>query len=291
MKFEDFASGIGIHPEYLLRIIKNKYKLYRKIIIPKSNGKFRKIDAPNQELKSIQRWILLNYLNPLPVFEFTFGFRKNFGIGDNAIIHLKQDYILNLDITDFFPSIKTNKIISIFNDIGFEQSDARLITELCVLNGHLPQGAPTSPALSNLAFKDIDLKISELCNNELILYSRYADDISLSSNSLSKLKLIYKNIKKILSENGFNLNGDKTRYLSPNNRMDITGLRINNGILSIGRNRKRRLRALLHHYVIKENEVNLNKILGYLSFLKDIEPKRYAEFIVYIKKLYERKTT
>lgn len=290
MTFEDFSYEIGIENSYLSKIAYNHKRLYNRVIIPKKRGKKRILDIPNPELKAIQRWILNNYLNEEPISKYSHGFIKKRGIKSNASVHLGNRYILNMDIKSFFPSIMHDDVTKYFAKIGFEEKDAKKMANLCTIDNHLPQGAPTSPQLSNIIFLPIDNEIAKICNNDLLLYSRYADDLSFSSNSLYKLKPLKEKITQLLKENSFTVQKRKTRFCVPGSRLHVTGLRLNDNKLSIGRNKKRYLRALIHNYIMKSNKkTNKNEILGLLSFLKDIEPERYNDFLEYINKLIERK--
>jgi RNA-directed DNA polymerase len=144
--------------------------------------------------------------------------------------------------------------------------------------------------LSNIAFLKADNEIEKLCNSKRIKYSRCADDLTFSSNNFSLLKELIPKVEDILSKNGFKLNKKKTRYLTGKNRMIVTGVILNSGRLTTGRIRKRRIRAALHHYIVKREEnINLNKIVGEIAFICDIEPGYLDKIKKYQRKL-KRKT-
>ncbi|HUU87096.1 MAG TPA: retron St85 family RNA-directed DNA polymerase [Candidatus Glassbacteria bacterium] len=284
------AEKIGINESYLLNIAKNHNKFYKSYYIKKKSGDKRPIDSPNRELKAIQGFILRNILEDIPVSERAQGFIRGRSIKSNARFHLRKRYILCLDIEDFFPSINENAVYNIFNNIYRDENIAKLLTNLCTYKRKVPQGAVTSPMLSNIVFHDYDKKIDSICKRKRIRYSRYADDLTFSSNNFLLLKELIPNIKNILSESGFRLNKRKTRYLTAKGKMIVTGVILNSSRLTTGRSRKRRIRAELHNYIVKgKKNINLNRIAGEISFIRDIEPDYLKKIKDYQRKLKGKK--
>jgi len=286
---QELAKGIGINKSYLLRLSQNHNKCYKSYYIEKKSGAMRIIDAPNRELKAVQGWILRNILENQQISERAHGFIKGRGIKTNAKFHLNKHYIICLDIKDFFPSITEVRIYSIFNNIYDNQETVDVLSRLCTYKKRLPQGAVTSPMLSNIVFKKTDDEITQICNKIRVEYTRYADDLTFSANDTIRFKRLQPEIEEIITKYGFELNKKKTRFFSGRGRMLITGLLLNSGQLTIGRDRKRKIRAALYNYIVKKDEsVNINKLAGMLAFIRDIEPDFYKKFLEYCHKLQSK---
>lgn len=286
---QELAEKIGINRSYLLVLSKNHNKCYQSYYLKKRSGVRRMIDAPNSELKAIQRWVLRNILEKQPVSDRAHGFRRKRGIKTNAKFHLNRRVIMCLDIKDFFPSIKSIHVFPIFDRIFNNKDVAEILCNLCTYKERLPQGAATSPALSNIVFRKTDDKISEICNQRGVDYTRYADDLTFSSNDFSHLQDLKSEIEKILREHGFQLNHKKTRFLTGKGRKLVTGLLLNSGKLTVGRRRKRYIRAALFNYVVKgDKNVKMNKLAGTLAFIRDIEPDFYRSFLKYRSELQRK---
>ena len=288
--FELFAKEIGFNMQVLDNYITYADNYYNTYYISKKNksGK-RQIDCPSKELKSIQRWVLSNYFNNIPISIRANGFVRGRGIKRNAQFHLKKSFILSIDIKDFFPSISQKRV---YEALGKNFGDNELnikLAKLCTYKRHLPQGAPTSPVLSNIVFKETDDKITSFCNTKFVVYSRYADDLVFSCDAKNVLVETYSFVNSLLAQHSFNINKSKTKYCSGKGKMVITGININEGRLTVKKEIKRILRSKLYHVIIKKNTlINLNSVAGYLSFVRDIEPEYYLKIKDYIKNLKER---
>lgn len=290
-KLKKISESIGIRYKYLQSIIGNVDKFYYSYYLKKKNGKNRIIDSPNSELKAIQAWILRNILEKIEININAVGFVKGKGIKVNADYHVNNRYILCIDIKDFFNTIKISKVFEVFKKYYNYKEDETSsdLSKLCTYKGYLPQGAVTSPALSNIIFKQVDDEIEEICNSLDVCYSRYADDLSFSNGNVRRLEELKTQVEKILNKNGYFLNTKKTRLLRGAGRKAVTGIILNSGRPTIGRERKRIIRSMIYNYLIKkEKSVNVNQLLGYLAFLRDIEPQYYEKMISYKKNLTER---
>lgn len=285
--FESFAKEIGFNMQVLDNYVTYADSYYKTFFISKKNKtKKRQIDCPSKELKSIQRWILSNYFNDIPISDRANGFVKGRGIKRNAQFHLNRSFILSIDIKDFFPSISQKQVYEALEKKMGENELNLKLAKLCTFKRHLPQGAPTSPALSNIVFKDIDDEITNFCKKKLVVYSRYADDMVFSCDTKIALVEIYSFVNNLLRENSFNINKSKTKYFSGKGRMAITGININEGRLSVKQEIKRNLRSNIYSVIIKKDpEINKNSVAGYLSFIRDIEPEYYQKMKEYIKRL------
>lgn len=241
------------HLRFLLNIKKNtQYKYfgedrqgsYRVFYIPKKSGGFRKIEAPSQELELIQRWIKSNILEKFNVSDSATGFKKGTSIVDNAACHCNKRYVLNMDIQNFFPSIGYSKVFKLFNYIGYNKEVCHLLTQLCTNGSNvLPQGAPTSPIISNLVNIKLDARLSAFAKTIGGEYTRYADDITISSNR--NLYRYIDVVKAIINDEGYIVNDKKTRINASGQKQEVTGLTVNKK-LSVNRRIKRELNNAIY---------------------------------------------
>lgn len=285
--FDLFAKEIGFNKQILDNLVTFADRHYNSFYIAKKKkSKKRQITSPSKELKAVQRWLLVNYFSEIPVSNRANGFVKGRGIKRNAQFHLDKRFILSIDIKDFFPSISQKMVYNALKNFLYDKDLILKISKICTYKRYLPQGAPTSPALSNIVFKDLDDSLTNFCNAKLVVYSRYADDMVFSSNTKNSLIEVYSYVNELLIANGFRINKAKTKYFSGKGRMVVTGININEGKLTISQSLKRSLRSQLYHSIVKKDEtINQNSISGYLSFIKDIEPLYYKHMKEYINKL------
>lgn len=289
MRLRDIAAQVGINYDYLISLVTYSEKFYNTYYIKKSAGKHRTIDSPNYEIKAVQGWISKKILEKIPISDRAYGFVKNRGVKTNAKNHLGSKYIMCLDIKDFFHSIGIDKVKQIFRDIPYDDFLSNQLAKLCTYKGRLPQGGVTSPVISNIVFKPIDDMIMDLCSNQGIKYSRYADDLTFSCNNFDKLKNLIQEVENILKDAGFVLNEKKTRFCTGRHRKIVTGVLLNSDRMTTGRTRKRQVRsALFNYFVKKNNEININKTLGIMAFIRDIEPSYREKIDAYKNKLIKK---
>ena len=150
------------------------------------------------------------------------------GIISNAKPHVGKKVVVSMDLKDFFTSIYKKKVFDYFLELGYDKEIVDCLTSLCCLNRSCPQGAPTSPILSNIIFRPVDEKISNYCNNNHLTYTRYADDITVSGDNINAI--IIEDITKILRDNGYKINRKKTRIRIRGTKQEVTGLTISDGM-------------------------------------------------------------
>lgn len=265
------ANLFGLKWSELKNIIDNSNLYYHDFFISKRNSnKKRKISAPSKELFYIQKEIQNAILEKIEINSFAFGFVKRKSIIDNASYHLKAEKLLSIDLKDFFPSIGFTRVYYIFyNMCGYHSDVASSLTKIVMKDKGLPQGAPTSPIISNIVCYKLDYRLQRLSEKIGIKYSRYADDIVLSgeSNKVNN-KLLY-TVKKIVEDEGFVINDEKTKFLDKSKRMEVTGLVINNNKISVKKDYILKIRQEL--YYIKKYGLNnhLNKNNIYNSNYKE----------------------
>ncbi len=287
---EHFCKLSNSSSDQVRFFLSNKEKAYTTFKVPKKSGGFREINAPSKKMKNIQRWILDNILYKLNYGDYAHGFVPGKTIYTNAEVHVNKDLVLGIDIKDFFPSIKFGAVYNIFKSAGYSVRVARQLADLCTYHWKLPQGAPTSPMLANLVALNLDQKISQYCIRRNFGYSRYADDITISGSY--KLPMHKEKIIKIINENGFEVNNKKVRMLSKGSRQKVTGLVVNDKV-SIGRTKKKTLRAIVHNILMNgpvvenrnEDPFFRERIFGHLGYAKAIDPGFSTPLIESLKEI------
>lgn len=218
---------LGIHKSAQDRLFGDKKcDSYGVFHIPKKNGGLREIEAPNEELKRIRLWIKENILDKFSVSQFAKGFVKGVSIYDNAVQHTGKELVVNIDLKDFFPSIQYREIYKIFKYIGYTDSVSKLLTNLCTnARSVLPQGSPASPTISNLVSLKLDKRLGRLADKIGASYTRYADDITFSGKKT--IQKYIELIRKIIYEEGYEINEGKFRLQYAHQRQEVTGLIVN----------------------------------------------------------------
>ncbi|HFD32414.1 MAG TPA: RNA-directed DNA polymerase [Gammaproteobacteria bacterium] len=218
---------------------------YHVFTIKKSSGADRIIQAPHKQLKTVQRKILSTILHPVPLNKYAEGFRKKRSILTNATHHVNKKVIVKLDIKDFFPSIDSNRVFGMYLQLGYPRRVAQLLTDLSTVQKKLPTGAPTSPTIANIISRRLDKRFVRLGLKTDFTYSRYADDITISSDTDNILKMI-PFFKEIIHDEGFTVNEGKIRILRSGSRQSVTGVVVNEKP-NIKRREIKKLRAVLHN--------------------------------------------
>jgi len=227
-------------------------------------------------MKAVQSWILHNILQKVELSETATGFRERIGIRENALAHKDNQYILCMDVDNFFPTIKYSMVFNVFKTLGYNVHVSHILTSLCTCKGILPQGGVTSPIISNIICIRLDRRIAGYVGKHNVTYTRYADDLTFSSLSFPRLMRIKKFVERIIHEEGFTLNNDKTRFMGRSKRKKVTGLVISDKGVGIGKTKKRALRAKIYQLLKNKVEENdkpklVNHINGWLAFLFHID--------------------
>ena len=230
----------------------------------KQQGEQRVIKAPIAVLKNVQRKLAENisevYESSNPP-EAVHGFRSNRSIATNAICHVRRAVVLNVDLEDFFPSISGGRIHGLFKaePFGFPEEVANALTNLVCDDGSLPQGAPTSPVLSNCICKRMDKQLLSFARKNNLVYTRYADDLTFSSFNKRQIRrtcladdspdlVLSAELVEIITKNGFAINSEKTRLSTRSSRQEVTGVVVNEKC-NFKRSEYRELRVLLHNWI------------------------------------------
>lgn len=282
LDFPHLAGLLGRKPSYLASVIGCPKKHYRVFSVPKKRGGNRKIEAPYPALIECQQWIYKNILSTAKLHRAVHGFRPQRSIITNAKAHIGSEEILNIDLKDFFPSISIRRVIKIFADFGYPPQIAYSLAAICCLDQRLPQGAPTSPALSNLVAKGLDTRLNRFATSQKLTYTRYADDMTFSGKNIPRWFI--KTTSKIVIDCGFTINESKTRLAEKNaNRRIVTGIDVKSNRLRIPNPYRRAVSHELHHIEkwglqshiarlkIRDPEY-LNRIIGRLNYWRQVEP-------------------
>lgn len=239
------AHYLKVGNKTLFDILKQSDEHYRLVSIPKRSGGMRELCVPDEPLKQIQRSILNEILLFLPVSRYATAYFPNSKLTYNAAPHVGHRYMLKMDLSDFFGSIRFDMVYSAaFNTGFFPKQIGTVLTTLCCKDDALPQGAPTSPAISNLVMKQFDDNFGSWCEMKGFTYSRYCDDITISGNR--SLYSAYHKACKWLTGMGFEINERKTHFLTNANRQTVTGLTVNEKI-SVPNDYKRNVRQEFYY--------------------------------------------
>lgn len=288
----ELADFLHIERKTLTNVLYNKHvdSYYYSFEIPKKSGGTRKIHAPQNVLKIIQKKLsiaLYNYRDYICKenkinLNISHAFERNKGIITNAYIHKNKRYIINIDLKDFFDSFHFGRVRGFFKNNKYFQLPlevSTIIAQLVCYKGKLPQGAPTSPIITNFICNVLDYKILQLAKKYHLDYTRYADDLTFSTNDkkfLDKYEQFYNSLNRIISQNGFEINSKKTRIVYYNSRQTVTGLVVNKKI-NINHLYYKNVRAMANNlykngsFFIDENEGNIAQLEGRFSFINEVD--------------------
>lgn len=268
---QDLLTLFQLSERNLYKLTNRPKHYYRTFSIPKRSGGFRTIEAPTPLLKKIQQQILENFLEPHPVSRFAKAYKKGATLKEMARFHVKQHMVVRIDLTDFFGSLKEASVFRFFRQQGYSEAVTVILTKLTTYKGALPQGAPTSPTLSNILMRKVDEKVGRYCSENKIRYTRYADDLVFSGNF--SIKRLLAKLHSVLAPQQLRINNKKTRIMRRHSTQMVTGLVVNDK-LGIARNTRRKLRQELYYSEKFGIESHVRKI----GFEKD--PEKYLQSLI-----------
>ncbi|WP_406880063.1 retron St85 family RNA-directed DNA polymerase [Serratia marcescens] len=277
---DDLSQSLRLPKEVISKFSFNNDRYYHRIEMEKKSGGIRHIESPLKELKAIQRWVLRYILDKLSPSSYAKGFVRKKSILDNAKPHEGNQYVLNLDLKDFFTTVQASHVYTLFKNIGYNNNIAFILTSFCTKSGYLPQGAPTSPALSNLVCLRLDHRISTYCKKRALTYTRYADDLCISGNKILILQKASYLIKDIICDEGFIINAKKEKFLGPKVRREVTGLTVTPKI-TISKKNYCLYRKRIYDLVRTETPNKHEIIKGILSFVRSIDKDKGKKLSVF----------
>lgn len=266
---------------------------YIRFEIPKRSGGVRAIWTPRPKLKKVQRWILREILDRLLVHGAAHGFLVGRSIATNAMEHTNSQVLVKMDIENFFPTVSWKRVKGVFRKAGYNEQIATLLALICTESPReiikkrdrelyvaladrcLPQGAPTSPAITNVLCLSMDRRITGMTTKAGLRYTRYADDLTFSYPANRKkpaeISRLIGGIKRILGEEGFAVNVKKTHVIRQSSTQEVTGLIVNGkGQPRVSRQLKRQMRAAIHNLkqgrALPEGE-SMQRLQGYAAYI------------------------
>lgn len=269
---EELARRLGVTSEELQAITPD----YTERIIRKRNGEARRLLVPSDELKSLQKKILRRLLARLRTHPAATGFEPGSSIVHNAIMHTQQAVVICMDVRDFFTETKSERVDAYFRRIGWNRDAADLLTRLTTWDGGLPQGAPTSPRLSNLLNFALDTRIERFVLRRKGIYTRYADDIciSYSKDVPKRVRGTVQIVSRKLKSHGYQVHKQKTRILRQHQRQKVTGLVVNDCV-NVPRHIRRKLRAVEHRFKTgRRATMTQQQFDGWMALLAMVEKQR-----------------
>ena len=285
---------------------------YIRFKLKKKTGGERTISAPMPRLKQAQHWVLENILEKVELHDAAHGFRKARSIVSNARPHLGAEAVINLDLKDFFPSIAYKRVKGLFRAFGYSEAAATIFGLLCTeheteevaLDGetyyvatsgrHLPQGAPTSPAITNLLCRRLDRRLVKMAEEAGFVYTRYADDLTFSASGegLKNICNVLRRTESIVTHEGFEIHPDKTKVLRKSRQQEVTGVVVNEK-LNVSKKELKRFRATL--FQLEKDGVEgkhwgksqdvLASMQGFANYVFMVNPEKGAEFQTRVRAL------
>ncbi len=279
--------------------------------IPKKTGGYRLIEAPKSELKEIQTRILRELLSLVPPHRAAHGFVAGHSILTNAEPHVGQRLVLKFDLENFYTNIRYSRVVAIFRSVGYSREVALWLARLTTnsipwdlksplkswelqpySSRHLPQGAPTSPALANLSAFGLDVRLTGLAEAYELEYTRYADDLTFSGPGvvIPALPEVIPLIERIIRNERFRSRGRKRRVLRDSSRQSVTGVVVNEK-LNVSRKEFDQLKAILHNCrklgpSTQKRDLTCDlqsHLLGRISHVQQLNPERGAK----LRRIYD----
>ena len=297
--YKELASiekDLGFPAKTLYGLSKNLENHYHNVFIPKSDGSKRKLSVPDLILKKVQRSIANNILTQYPISRYAQAYKPGSNIQRNARPHIGKKKILKLDIEGFFDHILYSQVKeTVFFKEKFSEPIRILLTMLCYYKESLPQGAPTSPAITNIIMYDFDETVGDFCKNKKIAYTRYCDDMTFSGDFDEREIIAF--VRSELLKLGLFLKNRKTAVIPATKRQTVTSIVVNEK-LNITKEYKKNIRQEMYYIKKFGLDEHLNKreltdkhqyllsLRGRIAFVLQTVPND-REFMEYQKFLSE----
>lgn len=263
---DSLEQDLGFSAKTLYGLSNNLDRHYRNTFIPKHDGSKRKLSVPDLILKRVQRAISDNILADYPISRYAMAYTQGSNVQKNAALHVGKQKILKLDIDGFFDHITYSRVKDcVFCKENYSEPIRILLTMLCYYKESLPQGAPTSPAITNIIMCDFDEKIGKFCEENNISYTRYCDDMTFSGDFDEKAVIFV--VKDELRKLGLFLKNRKTAVIPNTKRQTVTGIVVNEKI-GLTKEYKNKIRQEI--YYIKKYGID-----GHLNKIKESDKQHY----------------
>ncbi len=299
LQLNDICSELGLSPQFLFELAARGDELYETFELPKRGGGKRRIAVPKDVLKNVQRTLLHGLLCRYAMPKHVHGCVKGRSAVSNAEGHVKKPFVINIDLSDFFGSIKAETVQKIFETaFKCDFETAAILSKLCTFGGVLPQGAPTSPTLANLCALDLDKELIAVCEksfeNYAHHYTRYVDDITISGGP--ELAFYLADFYRAIERCGFRANPNKLKMARPNSRQKVTGLVVNQK-LNPPKKLVRRVRqqlyfatkfGLISHCDKRDTTPELfwQQIRGLIGYIRMTRPDLADQFNLQLSQIY-----
>ena len=299
--YKELASierDLGFSAKTLYGLSNNLEKHYHNVLIPKRDGSKRKLSVPDLILKSVQKSIADNILAQYPVSSYAKAYKIGSNVQRNAQPHVGKKKILKLDIEGFFDHILYSQVKNIvFCEEKFAEPIRVLLTMLCYYKESLPQGAPTSPAITNIILYDFDETVGAFCSKKKIAYTRYCDDMTFSGDFDEREVIAF--VKGELCKLGLFLKNRKTAVIPASKRQTVMGIVVNKK-LNITKDYKKKIRQEMHYIQkfgldghvsrckISDKQQYVLSLRGRIAFVLQTTPNE-SEFLEYKKILAEKR--
>ena len=281
MDVSQLAGFLSLTKKETFRFVFACDSMYRTFSLPKRTGGTRQIDAPMPELSWAQYRITREILNKLPISQYATAYHKGARLTQNASPHTGRRYLLKIDLSDFFHNIRMTDVHSRVFTPYYPKQIGYFLSLICCKDGTLAQGAPSSPAISNIVMRCFDEPFGQWCKKRGLSYTRYCDDITISGDV--PLYRAYEKASLWLNNMGFTVNEKKTRFITDASRQTVTGLTVNEKV-SVPSDYKRKLRQELYyvekfgirsaadHMRLPDALKYCQSLMGRINYVLSVEP-------------------
>lgn len=295
-KYIALAEKLGVGHKDLISMANSPSYFYRSFRIPKRRNGYRQIDAPVSKLLTVQRRIKDLYFRDEFLNPAATAYRRGTSIVDNAAAHHGSEYLLKLDLENFFGNIEFGRVLKLLESIVEEREQALILTQLVTYRKVLPQGGATSPTISNLIARNLDGRLAGLAKTLGFKYTRYSDDLTFSGEKrFTQANLCI--IEQIVKEEGLLVNTKKTHFVNTYKKV-VTGINIHGDRLNVPRAYRREVKAnvfKLHRDLRRngldaiEDPIVLERLEGRLNFWRFVSPE--DQQLARIEEVFEQTRT
>ena len=263
------ATLFGFSPKFVGAMARRPEGYYRTFTIPKGNGR-RTIHAPKVSLKVVQAWFGFHLSEVAVPSEHAYGFVRGRSTVMAAAQHCPSEWVLSLDIKDFFQTTPCEKVAGSLRGLGFPSHGAELMARLCCYQAGLAQGSPASPALSNLVFQPIDERLASLAREFGVRYTRYADDLVFSGQEDCPSGL-QRAVEQIVSDAGWTISAKKTLLARRPTRLKVHGLLVDGSRPRLTKGYRHRIRAFQH--LMEDGKIaseDIPRVRGHIAYARSV---------------------